>query len=84
MRYRFVVLAGAVLMLAPLAAAPAFGQARGANPGRGQAPGQGQPSGRGRGRGAPPPPSKPTPREADGHVNLGQVQGDPPGLWDAR
>jgi hypothetical protein len=81
MRYRFVVLAGVALMLAPLAASPAFGQARGANPGRGQAPGQ--PSGRGRGRGAPPAPSKPTPRGPDGHVNLGQVQGDLPGLWDA-
>src|SRR5207247_2239562 len=37
--------------------------------------------GGGQGRGAPPAPAKPTPRWPDGHVKIGQVEGEPPGLW---
>jgi hypothetical protein len=52
------------------------GQGRGQNPGGGQGRG-----GQGRG-GTPPAPAKPAPRWPDGQIKLGQVEGEPPGLWD--
>jgi hypothetical protein len=61
-----------MLAAPPSAFAQARGQAPGVNPGQGQ----------GRGRGAPPAPSKAAPRWPDGRINLGLVEGDPPGLWE--
>src|SRR5262244_1056416 len=52
---------------------PSYGQGRGGGQG-------GQGRGGGRGQAAP---ARPAPRFPDGQINLGQVPGDPPGLWDA-
>jgi hypothetical protein len=73
MKYRFIF---AVLLLAlSLTLVPvAYGQGRGGGQG-----GQGR-GGQGRGQAAP---ARPAPRFPDGQINLGQVPGDPPGLWDA-
>jgi hypothetical protein len=80
MRYRSAVLADVALMLTLAMPSPLFAQARGQNPG--QNPGQNvQGRGGAQGRGAPPAPAKPTPRWPDGHVKIGQVEGEPPGLW---
>jgi hypothetical protein len=83
MRYRSIVLAGVVLMLT-LAMTPAsFAQARGQNPGQGPGQNEVQGRGRGQGRGAQPQaPAKAAPRWPDGQINLGQVEGEPPGLWE--
>jgi hypothetical protein len=83
MRYRSPVLAGVVLMLTPVVTSNVFAQARGQNPGQGPAQNVQNVQGRGggQGRGAPPAPAKPTPRWPDGHVKIGQVEGEPPGLW---
>jgi hypothetical protein len=90
MRYRTILPAGVLLMLIPAMTATVFTQARGQTPVQnpGQGPGQNvqnvqnvQGRGGGQGRGAPPPPARPTPRWPDGHVKIGQVEGEPPGLW---
>ncbi|HEY3043243.1 MAG TPA: hypothetical protein VGJ39_04425, partial [Vicinamibacterales bacterium] len=73
MRYRSIVRAGVVLMQTLAISSTLFAQARGQNPGQGRGAAQG--------RGAPPAPAKPTPRWPDGHVKIGQVEGEPPGLW---
>jgi len=80
-----VLLAGAVLLLAPPMTSNVFAQTPNLNPGQGQGRGGGQGQGRGgaQGRGAPPAPAKPAPRYQDGHIILGQVEGDEPGLWEA-
>ena len=73
MRYRSIVLAGLVLALSVNLA---HGQGQG---GRGGGGGQGR-GGQGRGQAAP---VRPAPRFPDGQINLGQVPGEPAGLWDA-
>src|SRR6478609_2458200 len=67
MKHRFIF---AVLLLALTLTPVAYGQGRGGG-GRG---------GQGRGQAAP---ARPTPRFPDGQINLGQVPGEPPVLWDA-
>ena len=70
-RSRFAILVLAFsLNLAPLCYGQ--GQGRGGSQGRG--------GGQGRGQTAP---ARPAPRFPDGQINLGQVPGEPPGLWDA-
>src|SRR5688500_17140193 len=85
MQSRFISRAGMALMLTLATTSTVFTQARGQNPGQGQGQGQGQAQGRGggQGRGAKPPaPAKAAPRWPDGQINLGQVEGEPPGLWE--
>ena len=73
MRYRSIVLAGAALALLLNLSPVSSGQARGQNPGQGRGgPGRGQQ-----------PAARPAPRWPDGQINLGQVPGEPPGLWEA-
>src|SRR5437867_1547726 len=69
MRYRSPIFAAVALALnlAPLS----FGQGQGRGQGRG-----------GQSRGQQPA-ARPAPRWPDGQINLGLVQGEPPGLWDA-
>ena len=78
MRYRSIVLAGVVLTQTLGMTSTSFAQARGQNPGPNV-----QGRGGGQGRGAQPPaPAKAAPRWPDGQINLGQVEGEPPGLWE--
>src|SRR5215510_8810074 len=72
MRYRFNVLAGVVLAFSLNLAPLSFSQGRGQGQGRG-----------GQGRGQQPAAVRPAPRWPDGQINLGQVPGEPPGLWEA-
>ena len=75
MQYRSVLFTVMLTILLTLASV-SFGQGRGQNPGQGQGRGGGQ----GRGQQAP---ARPAPRFPDGQINLGQVSGEAPGLWDA-
>ena len=78
MRFRSVVFAGMVLMQTLAVTSTLFAQARGQNPGQNV-----QGRGGGQGRGAQPPaPAKAAPRWPDGQINLGQIEGEPPGLWE--
>jgi hypothetical protein len=76
------VLAAVEMMQTPAITTTLFAQARRPNPG--QNPGQNvQGRGGGQGRGAQPPaPAKAAPRWPDGQINLGQAEGEPPGLWE--
>jgi len=69
MRHRSTFIAATVLALSLHIAPVASGQGRGGQ-GRG-----------GQGRGAPA--ARPAPRFPDGQINLGQVPGEAPGLWEA-
>jgi hypothetical protein len=68
MRYRFVI--SVALSLAFASTSFAQGQRRGGGAGRGS---------QGRGQQGP---ARPAPRWPDGQINLGQVEGQPRGLWD--
>src|SRR6266404_5423480 len=83
MQSRFISRAGMALMLTLATTSTVFAQARGQNPGQGPGQNEVQGRGRGQGRGAQPPaPAKAAPRWPDGQINLGQVEGEPPGLWE--
>ena len=83
MQSRFISRAGMALMLTLATTSTVFTQARGQNPGQGPGQNDVQGRGRGQGRGAQPPaPAKVAPRWPDGQINLGQVEGEPPGLWE--
>src|SRR5262245_5030731 len=68
-RHRSTFIAATVLAISLHIAPVASGQGRGGQ-GRG-----------GQGRGAPA--ARPAPRFPDGQINLGQVPGEAPGLWEA-